>query len=48
MFEHTEGDMDKLAHDGADDAHLGSPAVRSREAKWRRGALYLMATSAGM
>ena len=27
---------------------LGLPAVRSREAKWRSGALYLMATSAGM
>jgi len=23
MFEHTERDMDQLAHDGADDAHLG-------------------------
>jgi len=22
MFEHTEGDMDKLAHDGAEDAHF--------------------------
>jgi len=22
MFEHTEGDMDKLAHEGADDAHF--------------------------
>ena len=23
MFEHTEGDMDEFAHDGADDAHFG-------------------------
>ena len=22
MFEHAEGDMDKFAHDGADDAHF--------------------------
>ena len=22
MFEHTEGDMDEFAHDGADDAHF--------------------------
>ena len=48
MFEHAEGDVDQLAHDGADDAHLGLPALRSREAKWLKGALYLMATRAGM
>jgi hypothetical protein len=23
MFEHSEGDVEQLAHDGADDAHLG-------------------------
>jgi hypothetical protein len=22
MFEHTEGDMEELSHDGADDAHF--------------------------
>jgi len=23
MFEHAEGDVDELAHDGAEDAHFG-------------------------
>ena len=27
---------------------LGLPALRNREAKWLKGALYLMATKAGM